>query len=368
MNMTSRRFSAEFSLQLESLRGVSAIVVLFSHCFQAFIAPFDLTLYSWVRLLGQAAVMMFFALSGYLIGTSIQNNIQQNSQFNLSHYIRQRCRRILPPFLFALALTLTLYILAPYFFSSHTHQFQNSFGMMIRTTYSLEWDNFLGSLFFLNGFVTPTLSANAPLWSLSFEVWFYVLAGFLPFLKQSVIAKLSFALVLITLTALNPQFLIYLLLWLTAFASSFGHIQQYVLNHLNSLKLGCLSLAFFIACRDAYHFHMIDQAKIYRGNYFVPFNMLMGLAFVCWLIQLQQKLSHYQPVWVKSASFSYTLYVTHFPLLLFILGCFPQSRAYGLGGAVLALISTMLVLVLLASLMAQLLESQQRKALSRSMQ
>jgi peptidoglycan/LPS O-acetylase OafA/YrhL len=79
MNMTSRRFSAEFSLQLESLRGVSAIVVLFSHCFQAFIAPFDLTLYSWVRLLGQAAVMMFFALSGYLIGTSIQNNIQQNS-------------------------------------------------------------------------------------------------------------------------------------------------------------------------------------------------------------------------------------------------------------------------------------------------
>ncbi|EIM39001.1 acyltransferase [Acinetobacter sp. HA] len=183
MNMTSRRFSAEFSLQLESLRGVSAIVVLFSHCFQAFIAPFDLTLYSWVRLLGQAAVMMFFALSGYLIGTSIQNNIQQNSQFNLSHYIRQRCRRILPPFLFALTLTLTLYILAPYFFSSHTHQFQNSFGMMIRTTYSLEWDNFLGSLFFLNGFVTPTLSANAPLWSLSFEVWFYVLAGFLPFLK-----------------------------------------------------------------------------------------------------------------------------------------------------------------------------------------
>jgi peptidoglycan/LPS O-acetylase OafA/YrhL len=113
---------------------------------------------------------------------------------------------------------------------------------------------------------------------------------------------------------------------------------------------------------------MIDQAKIYRGNYFVPFNMLMGLAFVCWLIQLQQKLSHYQPVWVKSASFSYTLYVTHFPLLLFILGCFPQSRAYGLGGAVLALISTMLVLVLLASLMAKLLEPQQRKALSRSMQ
>jgi len=50
------------------------------------------------------------------------------------------------------------------------------------------------------------------------------------------------------------------------------------------------------------------------------------------------------------------------------LGCFPQSRTYGLGGAVLALVATMLVLVLLASLMAKLLEPQQRKALSRSMQ
>ena len=41
-----------FSLQLESLRGLSAIVVLFSHAFQAFVAPQDVTLYSIVRLLG----------------------------------------------------------------------------------------------------------------------------------------------------------------------------------------------------------------------------------------------------------------------------------------------------------------------------
>src|SRR5690606_15385609 len=113
---------------LESLRGLSAIVVLFSHCFQAFIAPFDLTLYSWVRLLGQAAVMMFFALSGYLIGISVQNNIYRHQQFNLGNYIRQRGQRILPPFLFALVLTLLLYGLAPLLFSSGSHQFQYSLG------------------------------------------------------------------------------------------------------------------------------------------------------------------------------------------------------------------------------------------------
>ncbi|ATO18479.1 hypothetical protein BS636_01725 [Acinetobacter sp. LoGeW2-3] len=366
MNTTSRRLSAEFSLQLESLRGVSAIVVLFSHCFQAFIAPFDLTLYSWVRLLGQAAVMMFFALSGFLIGTSVQNNIQQNSQFNLPHYVQQRCRRILPPFLFALVLTLLLYILAPYFFSSHSHQFENSFSMMIRTAYSLEWDNFLGSLFFLNGFVTDTLSANAPLWSLSYEVWFYVLAGFLPFLRNSRIAQAIFILILVMLSALNPRFLIYFLLWLTAFSSSFQQVQQYLLNYLSSLKSAFFSLALLIACIDAYTFHIIENTSIYSGSYFLPFNVCIGLGLICWLIQLQHQHSHYHPVWVQSAGFSYTLYVTHFPLLLFILGCFPQSRAYGLGGAVLSLLATMLVLIVLAWQMVKCLEPQKRKALSNS--
>jgi len=83
MNTAPDKLSHYFSLQLESLRGISAIVVLFSHCFQAFIAPFDTSIYSWIRLLGQAAVMIFFALSGYLIGYSIQHNIHQHGQFNL---------------------------------------------------------------------------------------------------------------------------------------------------------------------------------------------------------------------------------------------------------------------------------------------
>jgi peptidoglycan/LPS O-acetylase OafA/YrhL len=362
MNAAPDKLSPYFSLQLESLRGISAIVVLFTHCFQAFIAPFDLTLYSWVRLLGQAAVMIFFVLSGYLIGYSIQRNTQQHGQFNLRQYTRQRYRRILPPFLFAMALTVILYLLAPLFFASQTHAFQNSFGMMIRTSYTLDAGDFFGSLLFLNGFITPTVSANAPLWSLSYEVWFYVLAGFLPFLKDSEMAKIGFFMVLAILSFPNIQFFIYFLVWLSAFACSFQQVQLRFLARLAPLKLGLFSLAFLIACVDAYQFHMIDQAKIYRGAYFAPFNFCMGLAFCCWLVQLQHQRSHYHPVWIKSANFSYTLYVTHFPLLLFILGCIPATLAYGLGGAVLALIGSMCSLIVFACLMAKWLEPQRKKA------
>src|SRR5690606_38767665 len=106
MHPAPDKLSPYFSLQLESLRGISAIVVLFTHCFQAFIAPFDLSLYSWVRLLGQAAVMIFFVLSGYLIGYYIQNNIHQHGQFILCRDTQRRNRRILPPSMFAIALSM----------------------------------------------------------------------------------------------------------------------------------------------------------------------------------------------------------------------------------------------------------------------
>lgn len=364
---TSDKLSPHFSLQLESLRGISAIVVLFSHCFQAFIAPFDLSLYSWVRLLGQAAVMIFFALSGYLIGYSIRHNIHQHGQFNLHRYARQRGRRILPPFLFAMALTLLLYLLAPFLFSSQTQVFQNSFGMMIRTGYNVDMSEFIGSLLFLNGFVTPTVSANAALWSLSYEVWFYVLAGFLPFLKNSEIAKIGFFMVLAILSVLNIQFFIYFLVWLTAFACSFRYIQLRFLNRLQSVKLALFGLAFLIACFDAYQFQVIDEAQQYRAANFAPFNFCVGLAFSCWLVQLQHRRSHYHPVWVQSADFSYTLYVTHFPLLLFILGCIPATLAYGLGGAVLALLASMCSLIVFAWLMAKWLEPARKKALSNTL-
>src|SRR5690606_35011880 len=120
---------------------------------------------------------------------------------------------------------------------------------------------FVGSLLFLNGVVTPTVSASAALWSLRCEAWCYVLAGFLPFLKDSEIAKVGFFMVLAILSLLNIQFFIYFLVWLSAFACSFRYIQLRFLNRLQSVKLALYGLAFLIACFDAYQFQVIDEAQ-----------------------------------------------------------------------------------------------------------
>lgn len=352
------KFSELFSQQLESLRGISALIVLFSHCFQAFIAPFDQTIYSIIRLLGQSAVMVFFVLSGFLIGHSIQKNRQHFGQFNVGFYIRQRCKRILPPFIFAIVFTIGLYFLAPFFFASGTHFFEASFGIMIRYEYQITWLDTLGSALFLNGFLTPTINANPPLWSLSYEVWFYVLAGFFPVLLSRLrpVPIIGFTLLVGVLSWLNSQFLIYFLVWLFAFALSFRSIQTQLFSSLHPMKWFFMLSALGLAVFDFYQFHWLYEAKNYTTENFTLFNLCTGLALGCWLIQLQQGLQHYPPLWAKSADFSYTLYVTHFPLLLFMMGCFPQSLLYGLSGALLSLMVSMCSLILCAWILAKYLE------------
>src|SRR5690606_24758242 len=108
----------------------------------------------------------------------------QHGQFNLRRYTQQRYRRILPPFLFAMALSLLLYLLAPLLFATQSHAFQNSFGMMIRTDYGLDSGDFIGALLFLNGFITPTVSVHGLFCRLCYEVWFSVLVAFLPFFEN----------------------------------------------------------------------------------------------------------------------------------------------------------------------------------------
>ena len=348
-----------FSLQLESLRGLSAIVVLFSHAFQAFVAPQDVTLYSIVRLLGQSAVMMFFVLSGFLIGHSIQKNIQKNQLFSIKIYTMQRCKRILPPFLFALFWMLLLYALAPYFFATQSHSFEIIPALMLRTAYDFSLHELVGSVFFVNEFLTPTLSANAPLWSLSYEVWFYVLAGLMA-MWQSTFARIGFVITLLILSVLNLQFLVYFGVWLLAFAFSFDQVRSYL--DAKSLKIiqwifGIFALC--IAMYDAYQFFVIDQVKTYQANLFTMFNACIGLVFAIFLLQLYQKQRTFQPIWASSARFSYTLYVTHFPILLFAMGVFPQSYMRSIWTSMLAVILSMLICIVFAWFMAKFLEPKQ---------
>jgi peptidoglycan/LPS O-acetylase OafA/YrhL len=109
-----------------------------------------------VTRLGQEAVLVFFVLSGFLVGGQILRRVKSGT-FILRDYTIDRCSRILLPLIPAclLAALIGRFVLG------------HGIDLPVITA------NMIG----LNGVLAPTLEANLPLWSLSYEIWFYIAGG-----------------------------------------------------------------------------------------------------------------------------------------------------------------------------------------------
>lgn len=224
------RINKDASIQLDSLRGFSALLVLVAHIVQVFINPLNLVLETPSQIFSQLAVMMFFVLSGFLIGKSITRNCNQNTTLQFKSYIRDRANRILPPFFFSIILVVILYFLAPVFFPSGTNLYLNNSDSLARLGFEMDIQSTIGSIFFLNGFITETMPANGPLWSLSYEVWYYVLAGLLVLSSNRLCALLAITLLFI-LSFLDIKFLLHSVIWFTGFLLCLIHNQEYKISH-----------------------------------------------------------------------------------------------------------------------------------------
>jgi len=140
-------------IYLEFLRGVSTVFILGWH--MAFLAPTGhptrLTAY-W----GTDALIMFFMLSGLVINLSESKKPKSTFAF-----IRNRFIRIYPQFIVGMLLAfLALYVT------------NTSFPSLL---------TIVGNFFMVStmkdymGYVVPSIQSNLPVWSLSFEVAFYLL-------------------------------------------------------------------------------------------------------------------------------------------------------------------------------------------------
>jgi peptidoglycan/LPS O-acetylase OafA/YrhL len=106
--------------------------------------------------LGQEAVLLFFVLSGFLVGGQIIRRAK-SSTFSLRDYGIDRCSRILLPLIPACLLTALI-------------------GRSV-LGHGIDLPVLVANMVGLNGVLAPTLDANLPLWSLSYEIWFYIAGG-----------------------------------------------------------------------------------------------------------------------------------------------------------------------------------------------
>ncbi len=242
--------------------------------------------------------MIFFVLSGFFIHKSLVRSV---SERRLSDFVVSRVNRIVPPFAFAIALTVALWAIAPMAFGG-----DRSLDSPIRSEFSIS--GIWVTAVFLNGLFGPTVSANGPLWSLSYEIWYYTLALLFALIVLGKRGGWVFIPALLILSFYEPRFLILGFVWMFGFVVSILHSNKRLpdLSHWPFLILAIIALVLYI------------QIGPSQESPFYVFEIALGAWFSVYLTEIvQREPGSFAPF---TANFSYSLYVTHFPLLLFMRG------------------------------------------------
>jgi peptidoglycan/LPS O-acetylase OafA/YrhL len=314
------------SVLLDAIRGIAATLVLLEHWRNAFFVdlpqvPSHRMLLSGVYLLcaaGHQAVIIFFVLSGYLISGSVLRAFQRN-EWSWKQYLTHRLVRLWIVLLPALVLGACWDHLGLHSqWASTMYGGANYNHMVADVRQSLSWRDFLGNAAFVQTILVPTFGSNGALWSLANEFWYYILFPLAACIAWRIYRKpLSVAICGIAFCAvtifLTRDILLAFPVWLL------GVLLHFVPGRVTSRFLR-------IVAASAYAIVFFGAVVLEHRGWRAPqplADLLLGLATFGFLWVLLGALSKAKPTIPSrlsraAARFSFTLYVAHTPILIFL--------------------------------------------------
>jgi peptidoglycan/LPS O-acetylase OafA/YrhL len=289
--------------------------------------------------LGHQAVMVFFVMSGFLIGKDVYSTVAAE-RWTWGDYAIKRLSRLWIVLIPALILNaLWDYI------GIHLYHGSLYGGSMPEGNVSLIYgfDTFLANTLFLQTIIAPTFGTNTPLWSLANEFWYYVLfpLGFLASLREVPGARrIAFAVLAISICVFLPmEIVIFGMIWMFGFGVFLVQERKRANLSTPALRtLTVLSAMLFLAA--------IASAKLLPAGLLSDF--MCGGTFALLLYFLTQIRVHNGVVSRLSktlAGFSYTLYLTHVPLLALLSCAILRNTTFQPGVGPLALYLMLLVAI-----------------------
>jgi peptidoglycan/LPS O-acetylase OafA/YrhL len=327
--MNSAVLSPAQRLYLDVLRAGAAMMVLFGHTAHFFL-PHSFLGAGWVQGLG---VYLFFLISGFLISLSVFER-RHNPHYGFRAYFIDRFCRIYSAFLPALVLVVVL----------------DSF---VHTSPVYEWrrdytpQDWIGNLLMLQDFpifqilrrlgapdsdwfIGPFGSAR-PFWTISIEWWIYMLFGGVVLIwlrRTKPIGRIG--LLLLAVAAIEPAYHFVggydqclTFLWIAGMGASLLWLRLPALANQSPglTRSRLLGIALIVAVASvgaiagrllANHSEMIElQFGIFLGTFVFAMFFFLGLASI-----------HVSPLLERLvgfiASYSYSLYLTHYSLLEFL--------------------------------------------------
>lgn len=312
-------------LELDLVRGLSALAVLLGHLrlviwpdFHLLSAPDNLQKMAYFLTgFGNQAVLIFFVLSGYLVGGSVWSS-RGNPQ--LKAYLIARLSRLwlvlIPALVFTYLVDLWILRFDPGVLASpRLANFSSDGGV-----YVIHHDFwvFLGNLTFVQTVWVPVFGSNGPLWSLACEAWYYLLfpmcvwgvAG-----RKTVGARIAWLVLTMCVLALMPQKMLMLFpAWL---AGAAVHWVPYAWTVFRSTMVSVALLGLFVVALTLHRLDVVPQLFARQNDW--------ALAIFCaaWCTSLHHGRKVVWAGWVRSvvirmSDVSFTMYIFHMPMVFLV--------------------------------------------------
>lgn len=318
--------SEQASAHLNMLRGIAAFVVLFGHWRSIFFVDWPqvrqrnlfLEFFYGSTKYGHEAVVVFFVLSGYLIGRTVLRPVWAG-RWSAKHYALHRLIRLELVLLPALLLCwLWDFAGIHLFFPSPTYLGTSGSSVLLENiSYLINFRIFMGNATFLQTLLVPCFGSDQPLWSLAYEFWYYALFPCLVISLASGFSRMRriiAALIFIALALFIGKWMLGgFLIWLLGTALIFLPGPHRMKNRGRMLLLAASLL--LVAIQLVLTF---APGKI-EGR--IDTDYILGIAvaiFMYALLHYPYRVGKvYQKIAKQTAGFSYTLYLTHMPILVF---------------------------------------------------
>ncbi|MGB7189635.1 MAG: acyltransferase family protein, partial [Acidobacteriaceae bacterium] len=194
------------SVHLDALRGIAAVGVCLEHLRDIYFCDYSsivrhsplLALIYLASGLGHQWVMVFFVLSGYLVGGSVLR-AHATGRWSWNGYLFNRLTRLYIVLAPAIAIGGLWDLFGIRLFGANGiyggHTGAHAFTFSVQTHMGVL--NLLGNYAFLQGIHVPSFGSNSPLWSLTNEFWYYIAFPplFFAFVRSSSVARRLFSLV-----------------------------------------------------------------------------------------------------------------------------------------------------------------------------
>ncbi len=321
---------------LDILRGLAALYVLIGHArwllWEGYsegykLHPQDYGLLETMQVyffnlfaFGHQAVMLFFVLSGFVIHYSSYNQSIKSDGFSIYSYLLKRIKRIYPPFLFALALTFILdrigLRLGYTIYSGAT-----DFWLINKSIGSdLSLQTLLGNIAMLQKIVTPVWGTNGPLWSLTYEWWFYIVYIPVFFINKNHPARTAACIGFVYLISIfipaescpGITIIHYFFAWYFGVIIADCYMGRFPGMLSKSILTGYVISILMIAT----YFKNVS----FMGDFYISFSFALFIYASLHFSSYLKVLNVLHPL----SDFSYTLYVIHMPILVLISGWLQQ--------------------------------------------